>query len=680
MGWRYRKRIKVAPGLYINVGKSGVSTTIGGKGASVNIGRNGTYVNTGIPGTGIYRRDKISGQGRGAAPQGLAGPASGRGNAAGGGYDNRGCYWFILLFVGSLFLVYKVREGIDFVGYLMAFGLAFVAWFIVVAITAKRPDKGATSESAQADNAEAEPAETESAQAGNAATPLAADGHKPGWGLAPYLSWSKESFDMMTHAAVELHDFLTAAVKNQAVSAEVDRMMALTNHDGSPWPLNNKITITQLLDAYRCYRGLGYDLGTGDDEELGLLLFANEVVSRSFKLEYANIPTYRDQVSQSVRQIFDEVILVNNASPIPEGQFFYQHVFENVAQEKMSQYMVLLYRFASTIAKMDGTVNEEESKWLAGLMKSKDVTTGGKPLQQAKKEAKAKDKGEGGGKAVRTQAKDELGAQEQLAQLVGLDSVKEEVTRLSNFIKIMKIREKQGLPVTPMSYHCVFTGNPGTGKTTVARILAQIYSEMGLLTKGHLVETDRSGLVAEYVGQTAVKTNKIIDSALDGVLFIDEAYSLVAGSKEDFGTEAISTLLKRMEDDRDRLVVILAGYGNEMKQFIDTNPGLQSRFNRYIHFPDYNAKDLLEIYKRNLSKHKYELEPGAESCMAALFEYAVAHKDKNFGNARFVRNLFEKTLENQAMRLSSIGKLTDAMLCTITLEDVRPLSEGLGRR
>ena len=260
-----------------------------------------------------------------------------------------------------------------------------------------------------------------------------------------------------------------------------------------------------------------------------------------------------------------------------------------------------------------------------------------------------------------------------LQSLIGLSSVKAVVERLTNFIKIMKVREKQGLPVSEISYHCVFTGNPGTGKTTVARILANIYSELGVVEKGHLVETDRSGLVAEYVGQTAVKTNKIIDSALDGVLFIDEAYSLVNGGNNDYGTEAISTLLKRMEDDRNRLVVILAGYGNEMQTFINSNPGLQSRFNRYIDFPDYNADELLEIYKRNLKKHKYTLSTEAEAFISAYLVNAVANKDKNFGNARFVRNMFEKTLENQAMRLASIGHLTSDMLCEISIEDVKSL-------
>lgn len=257
----------------------------------------------------------------------------------------------------------------------------------------------------------------------------------------------------------------------------------------------------------------------------------------------------------------------------------------------------------------------------------------------------------------------------ELDALVGLASVKEEIKTLSNFIKIQQKRKEQGLKSSSVSYHCVFTGNPGTGKTTVARIVAQIYKDLGILSKGHLVETDRAGLVAEYVGQTAVKTNKIIDSALDGVLFIDEAYSLI-GTGQDYGKEAIATLLKRMEDDRDRLVVILAGYSKEMQDFLNTNPGLQSRFNRYIEFPDYSAEELLQIFEKNVAKFDYKLEKEVCVEITEYFQNAVENKDTNFGNARFVRNIFEKTLEKQANRLSTDPDLTKEELRTIIIEDL----------
>lgn len=258
----------------------------------------------------------------------------------------------------------------------------------------------------------------------------------------------------------------------------------------------------------------------------------------------------------------------------------------------------------------------------------------------------------------------------QLEKLIGLASVKKDIKTLANFVKIQKQREEKGLKASSASYHCVFTGNPGTGKTTVARIVASIYKELGVLKEGHLVETDRSGLVAEYVGQTAVKTNKIIDSALDGVLFIDEAYTLAEGGSSDYGSEAIATLLKRMEDDRDRLVVIIAGYTKNMKQFIDSNPGLQSRFTRYIEFPDYSAEDLMQIFELSMSKYDYHFGEGTKNALQQYFSDAVAHKDENFGNGRFVRNIFEKVLQNQADRLASIGDLSTEQLSSIEVEDL----------
>ncbi len=257
----------------------------------------------------------------------------------------------------------------------------------------------------------------------------------------------------------------------------------------------------------------------------------------------------------------------------------------------------------------------------------------------------------------------------ELSSLVGLSQVKEDVESLRNLIKVQALRKQQGLPNTKVSYHCVFTGNPGTGKTTVARIVAGIYKELGLLSKGHLVEVDRSKLVGEYVGQTAPKTNKVIDEALDGILFIDEAYTLVGG-QNDYGSEAIATLLKRMEDDRDRLVVILAGYTNEIKEFIDSNPGLQSRFNRYIHFEDYSADELLEIFMRNTKKSGYNIKGDAYVQLQINIQKATAKRDEKFGNARYVRNLFERIVQKQANRLSRIQNPTKEQLKLITIEDV----------
>jgi type VII secretion ATPase EccA len=260
---------------------------------------------------------------------------------------------------------------------------------------------------------------------------------------------------------------------------------------------------------------------------------------------------------------------------------------------------------------------------------------------------------------------------QELEDLIGLESVKQEVKSLANFVKLQKQRQQKGLKTPKLSYHLVFTGSPGTGKTTVARIVARIYKDLGILKKGHTVETDRSGLVAEYVGQTATKTNAIVDSALNGVLFIDEAYALVPeGSGQDYGQEAISTLLKRMEDDRDKLVVIIAGYTNEMKRFIDSNPGLQSRFNRYINFPDYSAQELVKIFHMYMKKNQYTISDEADTLLKEKLDYAVEHKDRNFGNARYVRNVFEKAIQMQANRLEGKSNLSDRQLTEITASDI----------
>lgn len=260
----------------------------------------------------------------------------------------------------------------------------------------------------------------------------------------------------------------------------------------------------------------------------------------------------------------------------------------------------------------------------------------------------------------------------ELNEMIGLSRVKEEVASLRNFVLVQEQRKQQGLKSNNVSYHCVFSGNPGTGKTTVARIVASIYKDLGILKKGHLVEVQRSDLVAEYVGQTATKTNAKIDEALDGVLFIDEAYTLAEGGQGDFGQEAINTLLKRMEDDRSRLVVILAGYSNEIQHFIDSNPGLQSRFNRYIHFEDYSYEELLQIFLFNLGKNDFKITRDAFMVVSGIIQEQLANKDSKFGNARYIRNMFESIIMRQANRLASNRRNSSKEeLMLITIDDVQ---------
>lgn len=321
------------------------------------------------------------------------------------------------------------------------------------------------------------------------------------------------------------------------------------------------------------------------------------------------------------------------------------------------QYAKVLYQYANVITKADGIVTENETKKLKQLYQIiHHPINDSSPSESVILESSE-------GSSLESLV-------EELHALIGLDAVKQEINSLVNYVKIQKARTEAGLKSSAMSYHLVFIGNPGTGKTTVARIVAQIYKHLGILSKGHLVETDRAGLIAEYSGQTAVKVNRVVDSALNGILFIDEAYSLVGENKDDFGKEAVATLIKRMEDNRDKLVLIIAGYTSEMKKFIETNPGFKSRFNKYVEFPDYTPDEMMAIFNSQSTKLDFSLSNKAETKLQQLIQQAYFQRDKTFGNGRFVRNIFEKTLERQANRIAASAELTRVLLTTITFEDI----------
>ena len=265
---------------------------------------------------------------------------------------------------------------------------------------------------------------------------------------------------------------------------------------------------------------------------------------------------------------------------------------------------------------------------------------------------------------------------EELDELIGLATIKHDVKELMDFVKIQKMRKDQGLKSVPVSLHLVFTGNPGTGKTTVARIISRLYKQIGVLSKGQLVEVDRSGLVAGFVGQTALKCQDKIKEAMGGVLFIDEAYALIGDERDTFGQEAVDTILKAMEDHRDDLVVIVAGYTAPMEKFINSNPGLKSRFNKYIEFPDYTIDELEAIFNMNCSRYDYKVEEMAKPQIRAQIVARKFRELENFANAREVRNMFEEIITNQARRVSLMENPSAEDMMLITLDDLMEAEEA----
>ena len=391
------------------------------------------------------------------------------------------------------------------------------------------------------------------------------------------------------------------------------------------------------------------------DYELRLMLFVSAWIG-------GTAPTVGQQAfTRSVRMhmrwsAFHERLLQGKIDKETSYELSLFHIAED-----SSEFADILYRVALTMCLLEGDLNESQINFLKNVqehvMKSRadaiqDVnaeigTYFSKKLDALGLESSSTVTIQQGDKTLEEYL-------QELDGLIGLDSVKDEVKRLISFLQIQEKRKAHDLSQIPMSLHMVFSGNPGTGKTTVARLIAHIFRALGISKKGHLVETDRSGLVGQFVGHTAIKTAELVNKALDGVLFVDEAYSLASGGEGDFGSEAIDSLVKRMEDHRDRLIVIVAGYKNEMEEFIRTNPGLRSRFSIHVDFDDFTPDQLLEIFDIFCEKNEYVLSEEGRVRIREVFQEAIDTSGNEFGYGRYVRNLFEATLRNQAMRLSRL--------------------------
>ena len=468
-------------------------------------------------------------------------------------------------------------------------------------------------------------------------------------------SISRQQYELIDNVTGELFNFIRVHLSNSFALANAFKSHPIIEEPNRFGGTKDLIRTIVTKDLCECYKKSNHSLDFNTNEGKVLLMFVVKQADVPISYELFNAfcdGNVVDQSLRSIKQSCETILRVDYEKKVSiDDEFLLPYYLNLIDAELSKKYMVIMYRCASVIAKADGRISDAESQWLSQLVSIAGVS---------------KDEEE---PSIYNVEENEGNPMRELNTLIGLDSVKNEVVSLANFIKMKQMRESKGLKAPSISYHCVFTGNPGTGKTTVARILASIFKELGILQSGHLVETDRSGLVAEYVGQTAIKTNKIIDSALDGVLFVDEAYMLLGG-QNDYGKEAIATLLKRMEDDRDRLIVILAGYSHEMEDFINSNPGLRSRFNRFVFFPDYSSEELFQIFKLNVEKNEYVLKDDAAQYVKSKLNDVLKTKHNDFGNARYVRNYFESVIEYQANRLASDVDLSAEKLTELTLEDV----------
>lgn len=778
MAWSYRKRIKVAPGVHLNISKSGVSTSMGSKGMSITTGPKGTYLNTSIPGTGLYNRQKIAPASNSSRGTSSDIPDTGQTkNIHDGG---NGCLTMILLLLfwvllgGAGYYAYDTyyqgdplveteesvspdesvettdiaeneTEGSRFRQVIkdpMVLGLTALAVVCLIAgvvidrkgkknLKRSEEDGSVVSQhlsSLTRDGQSHSEEEFRKVIESNAYDPLKQRILKSMLGhalmqdadsrLRPLIDKFQKKVDRSAkeenRTLLQQYEDEYNRIKREASELIYNVDSELTLEEGGAFNrFSSWFETFHVKTGFKKWRVYSMSEDENDHEichhmfreDTNLCIEQLNGLPSRFRipcLQYSDSGKFYiyprfliDVQSGSLDKFFvyplskvsinyNKIFFLEDEDPTAAAgakivASKYLHSTKNGERDYRFSYnpskpiveyhpFTISLQISSTTLDYTFLVNTDNGSWGDYYTKLKEAYT------KANKTSERVDIDDASTRGIKPKdvVPDALpSADDQLNALIGLTSVKEEIKALASFVKVQKMREKKGMKTSPVSYHCVFTGSPGTGKTTVARIVSEIYKELGILKKGHLVETDRSGLVAEYVGQTAVKTNKIIDSALDGVLFIDEAYSLVDGGNSDYGKEAISTLLKRMEDDRERLVVILAGYTEDMKRFIDSNPGLQSRFNRYIEFPDYSVDELYQIFNLIANKYEYHLTKEASGILYSTLQNAVANKNKSFGNGRYVRNLFERAIEQQAKRLSIISNVNKSSLAVIEAEDIK---------
>jgi len=457
--------------------------------------------------------------------------------------------------------------------------------------------------------------------------------------------WRKPKAPPMSDEMLELKKELKSTASILALATK-----------GKDYEHSEMAVINELL-VFCCYLIAGDGTVSNAEREFVNALFDKDYTMESL-FELVNRAIHNPTIQKM------ETFGVLQAAVMADNDNGYEGLYSAVVSAVMS-------KLGNAMLACDGTETQEMTRLLTLMLNAEKYIKAHSTWSSADTPSQKEKPQEKPAETPKMSLEDALA---KLNNLVGLTAVKHDVNGLINLLKIRRMRESRGLRNDEMSLHLVFSGNPGTGKTTVARLLAELYRELGVLSKGHLVEVDRSGLVGGYVGQTAIKVKEVVDKALGGVLFIDEAYSLSSRGDTDYGIEAIDTLLKAMEDNRGDFIVIVAGYPDKMVDFLKSNPGLQSRFNKFINFEDYTPEELFAIFKTLCDKSGIAMQDEAAEYIAQFFENRYITRGDTYANGRDVRNFFEKAMSNQANRLATQDEISDEELSLLKIEDVHKVA------